>query len=303
MILIVLTSLSTAIFVVYLFKYISPPLPYISKRVSPYDSVSRVRINESLESNIVFKSDQKSINSALMDLINKHFFNLIVKKDDVDIKLLLIQAGLDISVESYKNHLVKKMLLGSACGLMLGMGLGNLAWVLFFTIVGGLISYSKTYSLLEKKIEKRKTIIKFELATINHLLAIYTRTGSGVTQSLKMLSNRTKGIVCNEINMVLARVNSGMPIDESLMTSIRNSPEPHFKRTFKLLASASNRGADLAQGLLDLSEDLRRDIREEVKISGAKRRAAMLLPTIGILAPIMLLFVAAPIPSIVLTGN
>jgi hypothetical protein len=36
-----------------------------------------------------------------------------------------------------------------------------------------------------------------------------------------------------------------------------------------------------------------------VRKQAIRRRAAMLLPTIGILAPIMLLFIAAPLPSIV----
>ena len=76
-----------------------------------------------------------------------------------------------------------------------------------------------------------------------------------------------------------------------------------FLYAAKLLAAASHRGIDLTGGLLDLAKDLRRTLREDIKTTSAKRRAAMLLPTIGILAPIMLLFVAAPIPSIVLGGN
>jgi tight adherence protein C len=51
--------------------------------------------------------------------------------------------------------------------------------------------------------------------------------------------------------------------------------------------------------LLALSDDLRDARREELRQAAVKRRAAMLLPTIGILAPIMLLFIAAPLPSIV----
>jgi hypothetical protein len=60
------------------------------------------------------------------------------------------------------------------------------------------------------------------------------------------------------------------------------------------------RGADLAEGLLALSAQLREARREAVRKQAVRRRAAMLLPTIGILAPIMLLFIAAPLPSIVL---
>jgi hypothetical protein len=48
-----------------------------------------------------------------------------------------------------------------------------------------------------------------------------------------------------------------------------------------------------------LSEDLRDARREDLRRVATKRRAAMLVPTIAILAPIMLLFIAAPLPSVI----
>jgi hypothetical protein len=52
--------------------------------------------------------------------------------------------------------------------------------------------------------------------------------------------------------------------------------------------------------LLALSGDIRDARREQVHKDAVRKRAAMLVPTIAILAPIMLLFIAAPLPSIVL---
>ena len=66
-----------------------------------------------------------------------------------------------------------------------------------------------------------------------------------------------------------------------------------------MFAAAAERGVDLADGLRALSEDLRDARREEIRKSATKRRAAMLIPTIAVLAPVMLLFIAAPLPSIV----
>ncbi|HMG27439.1 MAG TPA: hypothetical protein VKH36_11575, partial [Acidimicrobiia bacterium] len=55
----------------------------------------------------------------------------------------------------------------------------------------------------------------------------------------------------------------------------------------------------LAGALGALSEDLRDARREDLRRVATKRRAAMLVPTIAILAPIMLLFIAAPLPSVI----
>ena len=73
-----------------------------------------------------------------------------------------------------------------------------------------------------------------------------------------------------------------------------------FPQTYQLFATGTERGADLAGALLALSEDLRDARREQLHKDAVRKRAAMLVPTIAILAPIMLLFIAAPLPSIVL---
>ncbi len=78
------------------------------------------------------------------------------------------------------------------------------------------------------------------------------------------------------------------------------TPEPSAARTYQLFATGTERGADLGAALLALSEDLRDARREQMHKEAVRRRAAMLVPTIAILAPIMLLFIAAPLPSIVL---
>ena len=77
------------------------------------------------------------------------------------------------------------------------------------------------------------------------------------------------------------------------------TPEPSTARTYQLLAAGVERGVDLGGGLLALSADIRDTRREQMHKDAVRRRAAMLVPTIAILAPIMLLFIAAPLPSIV----
>ena len=76
-------------------------------------------------------------------------------------------------------------------------------------------------------------------------------------------------------------------------------PNRAAARTYKLFAAGAERGVDLADGLRALSEDLRDARREDIRQTATKRRAAMLVPTIAVLAPVMLLFIAAPLPSIV----
>jgi hypothetical protein len=79
----------------------------------------------------------------------------------------------------------------------------------------------------------------------------------------------------------------------------QRTPEPSAARTYQMFAAGAERGADLADALLAAAEDIRDAHREELRRNAVRRRAAMLVPTIAILAPIMLLFIAAPLPAVV----
>ena len=119
-------------------------------------------------------------------------------------------------------------------------------------------------------------------------------------QAVQRVVDRGHGAVVEELEAVLASMRSGMGEADAFRRAAELTPEPSAARTYQLFAAGVERGVDLAGGLLALSEDLRDARRERTATRTAtKRRAAMLVPTIAILAPIMLLFIAAPLPSIV----
>jgi pilus assembly protein TadC len=105
--------------------------------------------------------------------------------------------------------------------------------------------------------------------------------------------------VVAELSDALRLHRSGWRAGDAFRRIAELTPEPFCGRTYRLLATAEERGADLAPALLDLAEDVRETRRESIRRSATKRRAAMLLPTIAILAPVLILFVAAPLPYLI----
>ena len=97
-------------------------------------------------------------------------------------------------------------------------------------------------------------------------------------------------------------IQGGMPASRAFWRLADITPEPHAARMYQLLASSEERVSDLADALLSMSEDIREDRRETLRRLATKRRAAMLIPIVGLMAPIMILFVAAPLPWIVFSG-
>lgn len=303
-----LASLCASCIVAVIVRNALPTYGKLSNKLSPYDAVARVRIDDSY---IPHESKRLSHSSfalheilrPMLESVISFFSALSIFDDDETLRIKLQQAGLDTDLDSYKFAVLKKTLIGIAIGFLLGAGIGSAVALISFPLLLGFTALSKSRSALDGKIEHRKRTIRLEMYTIDQLLALHIRTGAGVNQALQSISKRTHGIIAQECTTILSRTRSGLPLDESLRIAARESPEPHAQRTYKLLAATSQRGADLTKGLLDLAHDLRRSLREDIKATSAKRRAAMLIPTIGILAPIMLLFVAAPIPSIVLGGQ
>jgi tight adherence protein C len=189
-----------------------------------------------------------------------------------------------------------------ALAVALGVGQVITATVSVRMVLVGLglvIGATRTRGQLDKAIEERREKMKIEVYTINQLLAMRVRAGGGVIQAVRSSVARGHGEVVGELGEALRLHRSGWRGPDAFRRIAELTPEPFCSRTYRLLASAEERGADLAGALLSLAEDVRETRRESIKRTATKRRAAMLVPTIAILAPVLILFVAAPLPYLI----
>ena len=203
-------------------------------------------------------------------------------------------------IARYRMGQLKSVVAGAAVAVLIGMAL-NLSVPLRVLLIGlGLVvGATRTRGRVESAIERRRELMKVEIYTVNQLLAMRVRAGGGVIQAVMAITERGHGEVVAELAEALRLHRSGWAAPDAFRRIAELSPEPFCSRTYRLLASAEERGADLAGALLSLSEDVRETRRESIKRSATKRRAAMLVPTIAILAPVLILFVAAPLPYLI----
>lgn len=167
-------------------------------------------------------------------------------------------------------------------------------------VLGAVIGATRQRGRLERAVEDRRARMRIEIYTVDQLLAMRARSGGGVLQAVSQLVERGTGEVITDLAEALRNHRAGARASDAFGRIAAATPEPHCARTYALLGVAEDRGVDLAEGLLALAEDVREARREAIKRNATKRRAAMLVPTIAILAPVMLLFVGAPLPRIVL---
>jgi tight adherence protein C len=188
------------------------------------------------------------------------------------------------------------VLIAVAVGQLVG---GSVLMRLVLVGLGAVAGGSRTRGRLQKAIEQRRERMKIEIYTVNQLLAMRVRAGGGVIHAVQATVQRGAGEVIGELKEALRLHRSGWRASDAFRRIAELSPEPFCSRTYRLLASAEERGSDLASALLALSEDVRETRRESIKRTATRRRAAMLLPTIAILAPVLILFVAAPLPYLI----
>ena len=285
---------------------IAPPTPRLAPRVRPYSIRARRALG--LHEPMV-RAASATGGSAIAGLFGapvraaaQRLGRLTSGGSDDQIARLLRQAGRrDLTPDDYLARQFRDGLVGAALGgAAVGIVLHAPAAALAAAVAGFVFGLTRTRRRLDREVAERAGHIRLELYTVNHLLAMHVRTGAGPIQAVHRLVERGHGAAVAELREVLVWIRSGMGEAEAFRRAGELTPEPSATRTYQLLAAGVERGVDLAGGLLALSEDIRDARREQVHKDAVRRRAAMLIPTIGILAPIMLLFIAAPLPSIVL---
>ena len=201
---------------------------------------------------------------------------------------------------AYRMRQLRSLGIGALAGLGIGLALrGSLLLVAALGVLGSVAAVGRLRGRIDSAIETRRELMRVEIYTINQLLAMRVRAGSGVVRAVAAIVERATGEVVEELSEALRLHRSGWRAADAFRQVADTTPEPVCARTYRLLATADERGADLAGALLALSEDVREMRRESVKRAATKRRSAMLFPTIAILAPVLILFVAAPLPYLI----
>jgi tight adherence protein C len=284
-----------------------PPTPRLANRVRPYAALSRSSLGHR---DVPVALDAAPLaGGVLTRLFGPPVIALFARltragagRGDDKLAILLRQAGeIDRTPDEYRVRQLGEAL---AVGVVSGAAVGSLvrapAVALLAGVAGFVVGLTRSRRRLEREVTTRAARIRLELYTVNQLLAMHVRTGAGPMQAVQRIVDRGHGVVVGELGDTLTWIRSGMGEAAAFRRAAELTPEPSATRTYQLIAAGVERGVDLAGGLLALSEDIRDARREQLHKDAVRRRAAMLIPTIGILAPIMLLFIAAPLPSIVL---
>lgn len=311
----VLAAGASAIVVGWLARLVVPPTRRLAGRVRPYAAPARAGLGRGADVRAVAGGDPLTIGGPavwqvlrpLLEAVAGAVGRLLGRGDDDHTLRRLRQAGLlgdvpeERRVQELRLQQVARALGYGALGLLAGVSLGLTgAAVVSLGALGAAVGPLRLQGRIDRRIEARRTRLRMELYTVNQLLAMHVRVGGGVVQAMRRIVSRGEGELVGELREILVAHESGVPLRDAFRHAAERTAEPFAARTYRLLATGAELGTDLADALLAHSEDVHEARREAMKRAATRRRAAMLVPIIAVLAPVMLLFVAAPLPSIVL---
>jgi tight adherence protein C len=283
------------------------PTPRLAARVRPYTIVARADLGRSADVLGVAQPSALTRGGTVSRLFlpplrafAARMGRLVETRSDEHLRLKLRQAGFhDLTAEEYRIRALGQAALFTAVGATMGIAIRSPLLTLLLALCGLIYGSTRWKGRIDRAITDRRERVRLELYTVNQMLAIHLRTGAGPVQATQRIVDRGTGAMVEELDAVLTWIRSGVSEPEAFRRAAELTPEPSAARTYKLFAAGAERGVDLAGALRALSEDLRDARREDLRRVATKRRAAMLVPTIAILAPIMLLFIAAPLPSVI----
>ncbi|MCY4370633.1 MAG: type II secretion system F family protein [bacterium] len=292
------------------------PLRRLGPRVRPYLAASRIGLGLSpdirsdthpgarMGDNTTWRRPSPPL-STVVDRLGR----LLVLVDDEKLALRLRQSGLyphledSLRPQAYRMGVLGRVVLFASGLTAVALVAGSsAARVVFFGLAGGMVGAFLARSRVANGVRRRRNSVRSELYTINQLIAMYARVGGGAIQGIRYVVARARGITVDDLAEVLLLHERGWSLSEALERAERLTPEPEAARTYRLIAISQEQGADLAEALLDLSRDLRAGRRDDLRRQAARRRVLMVIPVVVILAPVTILFMAAPIPSIVFGG-
>ncbi len=305
-------ALTSGVFSALFVRWLMNPRARLAGRVRPYSAVSRSMLGRTFdpEASTGMAVPETAVGRVLLPPLTaaaERFGQIIDSSSEEAMGVKLRQAAMltetppDRRLQEYRMRQFLLAAAGSVGGFIVGVALDrSTAMTLVLAIAGFAGGGSFWRGKIDRAIEERTARMRIELYTVNQLLAMRVRVGGGVVSAVRTVVERGRGPVIDELGEALRLHFSGMSAGAAFRHIADLTPEPHARRAYQVLATADERGSDLAEALLALSEDIQEDRKEAIRRQAVRRRATMLIPIIVILAPILLLFVGAPLPFIVL---
>ena len=244
---------------------------------------------------------RKSVNDRVVgpatDKIASVTMKVLPKTDPQQIHNRLMAAGLGQSMTAQMYLALKGGLVAlfAGGGFLLGL-VGAIPFVagVMIGVGGAAIGFIAPDFYINSRVRGRKSIMQAELPNVLDLLCVSVEAGLGFDSALVKLSERMRGPLVDEFNLVLHE----MRIGESRSSALKNLSErcevPEVAQFCRAIIQADQLGIALSRILRVQSHDMRIKRQLAAEEKAMKAPVKMLFPTVIFIFPSMFVVALGP---------
>ena len=282
------------------YQIIRPPRS-IARQVAPYTAVARSHLGvevESMPEPLVSGEVVRRVLGPLGSMIWSHLSKVLGLTDRDALNFKLRQAGQPMTAAYFRRRHLQYSIGAPIFCALLGWALGSTVLVVLFMASGAFAGARVMPDRLRRLTRVRAARMRSDLPTIAWMLTPRIRNKMTIVVAVSDLVRQGSGPVIDDLERALSLIGNGFSETAAFDQIAKESPEPAAARFYAVLGAATTGGIDLAAALLELARELRIQRREEVERTSAKRQMAMIIPDLAFMAPVLLLFMIAPIPRL-----
>lgn len=288
---------------------IAPPRRALARRLGPYSALSRSRLGTGyadLSVVSVTQADDRSAPTRVLGPVVERLAQVLSRvvdaADGPTVASRLRHAGfVTVDPEQYRMRQLGYTVVGVGIGATLGvLVLRSASMTVLLVGCFGFPAATVQRNRVERSIRDRTARMRNESYTVAQLIAVHLRSGHGPVDAVRSVCALGRGPVIEELREALGWIGGGMSPQRAYDKLAEATPEPSAARLYRLLSASARSGGEISTALLAVGSDLRSERRDELARRAVRRRTAMLLPLLLFIAPVMVLFVGAALPALVM---
>ena len=148
---------------------------------------------------------------------------------------------------------------------------------------------------LRQLVQKRRELIRTEMAFVLHRLAIQVAAGQALPRALEQIAWKPGGPFVQELKQVSSDLSTGHSVSEALESlTKRNAGIDDVRRFVDLVQRAQQLGSPLAEALTSMGRILQDRVQQDIEARGMAASVQMVLPVGCLILPAIGLVVIGP---------
>jgi tight adherence protein C len=220
--------------------------------------------------------------------------------DGRDLAARLAAAGSKLEPSGFRTEQATWGLTGFVGGITLGILLtfGGRAVsplvILVVAVAFGATGVVARDRALTRSIERRRELARAEFPTVVDMVCLGVTAGESLRGALDLVAGSGRGPLAAELRTALRLARGGVPLSEALEQRARVLGLPPFDRFVAAVVAAQERGMPLADALRAMAFDVREAEKREVIEAAGRKQVSMLVPVIGLILPVAIVFAFYP---------